>query len=135
MVAPESNDARPPHPWFLLGNFWHEDNQTLRVMPLLLVRNGSDVTLVMSRVAQPLSRTVGVATSTQSAAESEGKGSRNEEVAATHPRRNRDRSDLGNHVVQRGHGLALRSWVPPRRRSVPPHLRGPWVSCRRHVLR
>src|SRR5688500_19641292 len=45
MVAPESNDAWPPHPWFLLGNFSHENNQTLGVIPLLLVRNSSDVTL------------------------------------------------------------------------------------------
>jgi len=57
---------------------------------------------------------------TEAVDEFEGKGSRNEEVAATHPRRNRDWPDLGNDVVQRGHGLALRSWVRPRRRSVPP---------------
>src|SRR6185295_3222335 len=45
MVAPESNDAWPPHPWFVLGNSSHENNQTLGVIPLLLVRNSSDVTL------------------------------------------------------------------------------------------
>jgi hypothetical protein len=45
MVAPESNDGWPPHPWFLLGNSSHENNQTPGVIPLLLVRNRSDVTL------------------------------------------------------------------------------------------
>src|SRR5687767_9650312 len=45
MVAPESNDAWPPHPWFLLRDFSHESNQTPGVIPLLLVRNSGDVTL------------------------------------------------------------------------------------------
>jgi hypothetical protein len=45
MVAPESDDAWPPHPWFLLGNSSHESNQRLGVIPLLLVRNVSDMTL------------------------------------------------------------------------------------------
>src|SRR4030095_5161165 len=45
MVAPESDDAWPPHPWFLPGNSSHESNQSLGVIPLLLVRNGSDMTL------------------------------------------------------------------------------------------
>jgi hypothetical protein len=44
MVAPESDDAWPPHPWFLLGNSSHESNERLRVIPLLLVRDGSNVT-------------------------------------------------------------------------------------------
>src|SRR5688572_23999833 len=44
MVAPESNDAWPPHPWFVPGNFPHENNQAPGVIPLLLVRHSSDVT-------------------------------------------------------------------------------------------
>jgi len=45
MMAPEPDDAWPPHPWFLLGNSSHESNQSLGVIPLLLVRDGSNVTL------------------------------------------------------------------------------------------
>jgi len=45
MIAPESDDAWPPHPWFSLGNSSHKSNQSLGVIPLLLVRDGSNVTL------------------------------------------------------------------------------------------
>src|SRR5688572_1916502 len=45
MVAPEADDARPPHPRFLLGNPSHESNQSPGVVPLLLARDASDVTL------------------------------------------------------------------------------------------
>src|SRR5687767_10231260 len=45
MVAPESDDAWTPHHWLLLGNSSHESNQRLSVIPLLLVRDGSNVTL------------------------------------------------------------------------------------------
>ena len=44
MVAPESDDARPPHPWCLLGDSTHESNQRLGVLPLLLARNGGEMT-------------------------------------------------------------------------------------------
>ena len=45
MIAPESDDAWPPHPWFLLDNSSHESNQSLGIIPLLCVRDGSNVTL------------------------------------------------------------------------------------------
>lgn len=45
MVAPEPDDAWPPHPWLLPGNSAHECNQRLGVTALLLVRDGSNVTL------------------------------------------------------------------------------------------
>jgi hypothetical protein len=45
MVAPESDDAWTPHHWLLLGNSSHESNQRLGVIPLLLILDGSNVTL------------------------------------------------------------------------------------------
>ena len=45
MVAPESDDAWTPHHWFLPGNSSHESNQLLGIISLLLIRDGSNVTL------------------------------------------------------------------------------------------
>src|SRR6185436_3650152 len=45
VIAPESDDARPPHPWFLLGHSSHEGNESSRVFPLFLVRDGSNMSL------------------------------------------------------------------------------------------
>ena len=41
----ERNHAWPPHFRFLLGNSSHESKQRLGVIPLLLLRDGSSVTL------------------------------------------------------------------------------------------
>jgi hypothetical protein len=43
MISPKPNDGWPPHPWFLFGNSSHERNQCPRVIPLLVVRDGSNV--------------------------------------------------------------------------------------------
>ena len=45
VIAPEADDARPPHSRFLLDNSSHESDQSPGIIPLLLVRDGRNVAL------------------------------------------------------------------------------------------
>src|SRR5690349_8029221 len=45
VVAAKPDDARPPHPGFLPGHSAHQGKQSVRILALLLVRNGSNMAL------------------------------------------------------------------------------------------